>query len=777
LSASNEQLRKEVDERKRTENALRESEELFRASFDLFPYGCTLTTLDGKYLHVNEAFCRAYNISKSEALKRSVRTIGIAHVSPSLEFLRDELAKNGLLDSVEAAVEMEDGRKQNLLLSSRKINVRGETQLLSVGVDITDRKHVEEALHESEERYRSLFDAASDAVLIMEGNCIIDCNASAIEVFGCERKDIVGRTPFDFSPETQPSGVASSTLGQEHVAKAIAGEAMHFEWKHTRMDGVQFDAEVGLTAVEVRGKPHLLAIVHDITERKRIEDSLRDSEARLHAIFDGVGAGILVANSETGTITYANPTAAALIGMPREGLVGLRSQDISRPSGDRTSPVGDRGEEDSLSEREILAADGREIPVLRNVSRTVIGGQEQLVESFIDLTELKKAEADRLELEAQFRQAQKMEAVGQLAGGVAHDFNNLLQAIIGYGEIIKEEAGESGRFATELEEMLKAARRAAVLVRQLLAFSRRQMLELTDVNLGEVIDSLAKMIRRVIGEHITLTVRSREQIPNVRADKGQIEQVLMNLCVNSRDAMPEGGEIVVETQRVSFDEDDCRTYAWAKPGDYIVLSVTDTGAGMDEATQAHIFEPFFTTKGEGRGTGLGLATVYGIVRQHNGMITAHSEVGVGTTFRVYLPVSGKSDILAPEKATAVRGGVETILLAEDEENVRRLAQRLLENAGYTVIAAANGEEALRLFEKHSDVIQLLLLDVVMPGLGGRAVFERIHAIHPGIRALFASGYSTGVIDSNFVLDEGMQLIQKPFHRTDLLARIRQVLDA
>jgi CheY-like chemotaxis protein len=326
--------------------------------------------------------------------------------------------------------------------------------------------------------------------------------------------------------------------------------------------------------------------------------------------------------------------------------------------------------------------------------------------------------------------------------------------------------------------MLKAGNRAATLVRQLLAFSRRQVLEMRDVDLNEAVSDMLKMLRRLIGEHIALDFHAGHALGIVRADVGQMGQVLANLCVNARDAMPDGGTLTIETENVRIDEEYCQSHAWAKPGRFVLLSVTDTGCGMDSEILEKIFEPFFTTKGVGKGTGLGLSTVYGLVKQHEGMIHAYSEIGKGTAFKIYLPIVERlANGVGNKLEGDVAGGTETILLAEDDEMLRKLTRTILERAGYTVLTAGDGEEALEVFAQHADAIDLLLFDVMMPRLGGCAAYERIRGQRPGVRVLFASGYSMNAVHTNFVLEEGLALIQKPAQREDLLRAVRAALDA
>ncbi|MFQ5795878.1 MAG: response regulator [Candidatus Bipolaricaulia bacterium] len=393
-----------------------------------------------------------------------------------------------------------------------------------------------------------------------------------------------------------------------------------------------------------------------------------------------------------------------------------------------------------------------------------------------EITERKQAELEKVELEAQLRQAQKMEAIGQLAGGVAHDFNNLLQAILGYTQLAMDGFSPEEKRYKDLEQVHKAAKRATALTRQLLAFGRRQVLQPVDLDLNQVIADLVKMLHRVIGEHIELNVIPGYDLDTVHVDPGQIEQMLVNLCINARDAMPNGGKLIIETENVLINSAYLETHPWAKPGRHILLTLTDTGDGMPPEILEHIFEPFFTTKEEGEGTGLGLSMVYGIVKQHNGYIDVYSKPRQGTTFKIYLPaVECPAETGGENIAVLPSGGLETILIAEDEEIVRDLTVRVLEQAGYAVLTVTDGEEAVNVFEANADTIALALLDVVMPKRSGREVYDRIRVIKPEVRVLFSSGYSAH-IRPDFVLEGGLQLIQKPYSSDELLRKVREILD-
>lgn len=512
-------------------------------------------------------------------------------------------------------------------------------------------------------------------------------------------------------------------------------------------------------------------------------DALSQREEEQRLLLQNLSAAVVIHAPDT-RIIYSNPLASQLLGLSAEQMQGKQAVD---PSWHFENEDGATMQQPDYPVNRVMAS-------LQSLENYVVGvhqpnhqyptwvlvngfpefdRQQQLrhiVITFVDVTKLKR-------LEKQLLQAQKMEAIGQLAGGVAHDFNNILQAINGYTELAQYALDTAHPAMSSLEEISKAAGRATKLVSQLLAFSRRQIIEPTHLDLNEVIGNLIGMLERIIGEHIRLVFIPGHQIGSVRADRTMIEQVLLNLSVNARDAMPEGGRLTIETENVLFDSEYCEQNPWAKRGRYLLLSVTDTGCGMDTSTLERVFEPFFTTKNAGKGTGLGLSMVYGIIRQHEGMVRAYSEVGKGTTFKVYLPISGRPvESVGTKIENLPVGGTETILVAEDDASLRDLARQTLERSGYNVLLAVNGAEALELFQKSTVRVSLLLLDVVMPELGGREVFDKIHADYPHLPVLFASGYSENAIHTNFVLQEGMKLLRKPYNTADLLHAVRNALD-
>jgi PAS domain S-box-containing protein len=507
------------------------------------------------------------------------------------------------------------------------------------------------------------------------------------------------------------------------------------------------------------------------------QENLRLSELNFRSLVTNAPYGICRCDS-TGKILDVNPAFLALLGnASADTLIGQHIFGLYAEN-DQWFALADflRSAEPFKG----LAAEWKRqngtTTVVRVSGRSVTNGGDGGVvfELFAeDVTE-------RRALEHQLRQSQKMEAVGRLAGGIAHDFNNLLMVISGYSEFLLERLGAEPQLRGPAQEIASAAERASSLTRQLLAFSRKQMLAPRIVNLNDVATENIKMLTRMIGEDIDLVMVPSPNLWPVRADAGQIEQVIMNLAVNARDAMPSGGKLTIETSNVTLDEDYARVHAPLPPGDYVMVAISDTGNGMDNETQSHIFEPFFTTKGT-KGTGLGLSTVYGIVKQSGGYIWVRSELGRGTTFKIYLPrvaATGETatHAAAPIEYRKVEPGTETILLVEDEANLRYLARQYLEKQGYKVIEAADGAVAMQIAVAHEKVIHLLLTDVIMPGMNGRELAQRICEIRPNVKVLYMSGYTENVIGHNGMLDAGVRLLQKPFNLRDLKSKVREVLD-
>jgi len=567
-----------------------------------------------------------------------------------------------------------------------------------------------------------------------------------------------------------PFLIVSGTVGEETAVEAMRGGAHDYVLKDKL----------------ARLAPALERELRDIEIRNRANLALRQSERMFQGVFDAAPDGLLVVTPD-GVIVMANAEAERMFGRMLAGRVieellpaALWDGDVNHRESFFMRPEIRRiGGRDLMARRE----DGTEFPVEVSLGGYSYNEQNAALCVVRDITARRVLEESLRRSEHQLRQAQKMEAIGNLAGGVAHDFNNLLSVILSYSNMLAEDMTPSDPRRADLEQIEAAGMRAVDLTRQLLAFSRQQILQPKIVSLNDIVAGMERMLRRLIGEDVELTVLFASGLGKVRVDPGQIEQIAMNLAVNARDAMPHGGKLTIETDTVELDEGYCVAHVGAVPGPHVMLAVTDTGTGIDKATQARMFEPFFTTKEKGKGTGLGLATVFGIVQQSGGNVWVYSELGKGTTFKVYFPrtdVDGALDTeaynaSAPETATV--GGTETILLVEDEESVRILARTILRRFGYHVLEAQSGGDALLICEQHTSEIHLMLTDVVMPRMSGRQLSERLQSIRPQMKVLYMSGYTDNSIVHHGVLDSGVAFLQKPITPETLTRKVREVLDA
>ncbi len=561
-----------------------------------------------------------------------------------------------------------------------------------------------------------------------------------------------------------PFILLSGTLGEEAAIESLRAGATDYVLKH----------RLQRLAPAVR---RALEEAAERASRKQAEDSLRRSEERFRRVFEESPVGMVLFGADY-CIINANQAFCQMVGRSREELLGTRLLDLTHAD-DRSASLEQveklfLGElSSSQLETRYLARDNRIVwghvtsSLLQDSSRRLLLGLGVVQ----DITERKN-------LEEQFRQAQKMEAIGRLAGGVAHDFNNLLGVIMGYSELALMQLGPKGDLRDLLNQILKAGERAASLTRQLLAFSRKQILEPRVLDLNTLLNDLEKMLKRVIGEDIDLITRLQKDLGRVKADQGQLEQIVMNLVVNARDAMPKGGRLTLETANVLLDEGYARHRHPVQPGPYVMLAVSDTGAGMTPEVQARIFEPFFTTKGMGKGTGLGLATVYGIVKQSGGYIWVYSEPGQGSTFKIYLPRVEELAEKAHQAGTAASPrGTETVLVVEDEEEVRELVVKSLQKYGYQVLATGDVDRAVKLAEEHAGPIHLLMTDVVLPKMGGRDLARCLKGLRPDLKVLYTSGYTDDAIVHHGVLEPGVAFLQKPFALSSLARKVREVLDA
>ena len=630
-------------------------------------------------------------------------------------------------------------------------------------------------LIEREEIFRLISESAADliAVVDMQGNRIYN-SLSYEKVLGYTEEELRNSSSFE---QIHPGDRERVKEAAQEARVTGVGRPMEYRIRHK--DGTWRTMESTASVIRnSKGEPEKLVIVNrDVTERKRSAVALWRSEASFRTVVEDAPYGIFRANL-TGKLLMVNPALEKMLGYKsqQELLETSLSIGIYRYPAEHQKMIEIVLRDQPFKEVEVewKKKDGAYITV--RCSGWPVKDDSGVV-AYVEV--FAEDVSERRVLERQLRMAQKMEAVGRLSGGIAHDFNNLLGVIIGYIQVIKRTLVPGQPSFEYAEEIEKASQRAVALTRQLLAFSRQQVLEPVVLNLNTLMTDMEKMLPRLIGEDIHLDLILDPSIGQVQADPGQIEQVVMNLAVNARDAMPDGGNLTIQTANAELDAAFAREHQGSNPGRYVKLAVTDTGTGMDPEVQAQIFEPFFTTKDRDKGTGLGLATVYGVVKQSHGYIAVESEIGKGSSFNVYLP-RVEQPVAAPSESVPVPvvvRGSETVLLVEDAEPLRKLAQMFLKDNGYQVLTAADGQEAQHLASQHSGLIHLLLTDVVMPGINGRVLSERLASRHPAMKVLYMSGYTDNFIAGHGVLEEGMHLLHKPFTEEALIRKVREVLDA
>ena len=663
-----------------------------------------------------------------------------------------------------------DGREIPLEIALTPVARPGGMLVLASVIDITERQRADARLRASEAHYRTILEHVVDAVFVTDvDGRYVDANPQACDLTGYTREELLQRNVSDTYVPEERSGLSA------RLAEAAGGGSVSLQRRLLRKDGSVIQVEVGAVRLP---DGRLLATLRDITERQRSEAQLRESEQRFRELADNVHEVFFVVDPATGRALYVSPAYDVLMGRGR-------AQAYSAPYA-WTEGVHPEDREKVLATIRDAARTGETTAVVMRVVRPdksirwvrargtpvrdAAGQVVRLVGIAEDITDLRRTEE-------QLVQAQKMEAIGRLAGGIAHDFNNLLTVITSYGELQLDDLPPDDARRADLGEIVHAAHEAAKLTRQLLAFSRRQVLELKVLSLNDVVGGVQKMLIRVIGEDIDLAVALAPDLGAVRADPGQIEQVIMNLVVNARDAMPNGGKVTIETANVDLDRQYAGTHEPVAPGPYVLLAVSDTGSGMDEATKARIFEPFFTTKEQGKGTGLGLATVYGIVNQSNGFIWVYSEPGQGASFKIYLPrVAEPAEAVTGGVPTELRRGTETIVLVEDDAGVRRVVCGVLERLGYVVLSADRPNAALELAATVAKPPDLLLTDVIMPEMNGRELARQLEGKWPKLKVLYLSGYTDEAIVRHGVLEPGVSFLQKPFTPEALVHKVRQVLD-
>ncbi|MCK9461226.1 MAG: PAS domain S-box protein [Proteobacteria bacterium] len=817
---------RDISSSKRIEHDLVASEARYRRLFEAAKDGILILDAEtGRIVDVNPFLVELTGYSHEEFLGKHLWEIGsFRDIAASKESFA-ELQTEKYVRYEDLPLKTRDGRKIAVEFVSNVYLVDDKKVIQCNIRDITGRKRAEENLarnFETEAALNSLLslsleDSSIEELLPRALELILSLKWLAIESKGAifladeAGKTLRLRAEKNFSQDLIAACTAVP-FGRCLCGRAAAERAIQFadrvdERHDVRYPGIQphghycvpilsGDRVLGVINLYVKEghawsaweEGFLKAVANTLSgavARKRGAEALRESEERFRVLFDQAADTILLLEITPGSVPVirdANRSALTALGYQPEELVGQpvsfieAGADASRLANERRRGI--LSGAGKLFEVQHRCKDGTIRDLECSVTEMRIGSKVLAISVERDITDRNKAEAVREKLEEQLRASQKLEAIGSLTGGIAHDFNNLLSVILSYTGFALDAVPEGEPLREDLLEVKNAGERSAALVRQLLAFSRKQMMEPVPLDLNQITAELEKMLRRILGEDIDFVQALAPDLGLTFADPGQIEQVLMNLVVNARDAMPTGGKLTNETTNTELDDEYAASHVAVEPGPYVMLAVTDTGRGMDEGTKARIFEPFFTTKEKGKGTGLGLSTAYGIVRQSGGDIHVYSEPGLGTTMKIYLPRKTSPAVVAPKVSippTRLTGS-ETILVVEDEEAVMNLAKRILDTAGYTVLTATSGDEALATCERHADQIHLVLTDVVMPGMGGREFAERLAKLRPGIKVLYMSGYTDDAIVHHGTLDAGTKFVGKPFNSTDLTRKVREVLD-
>ncbi len=769
----------DITDIKQTQRELLQEEERWKTTFDAMADPVSLVMSDGTIERCNQAF--AALLGNDIATLQGKKCYELIHRTKT--FIKGCPLIRTRKSNVREQMELSLGENIYLItvdpLKSHDGQVSGFIQIMR---DITEQKHAAAVSR----RFELLVTHNRDIIFFIRYDDlrIMEVNEAAIKAYGYSREQLLSMTVDQLrTPDT-----LEMVPGQMEKAYKFG---ILFEAVHCCSDGSTFPVEVSSRGESIDGTRTLISVVRDITERKRAEEALMHSEERLSQIARCV-PDLIWTMDFSGRFTYVNSAVERFYGWTVEEFLNLTFHDtvtpqqalkveamISEELAKTTALNYDRNWVRTF-ESEKIRKDGSIL--LAEVSATLLwsddGKPTGIIGTTRDITERKREEEEKLQLQGQLLHAQKMETVGRLAGGVAHDFNNMLSVILGHIELALTQCSPSEAIYSDLKTIQDSALRSADLTRQLLAFARKQTVAPKILDLNDIVSSMLKMLKRLIGEDIELAWYPCAGRLLAKIDPSQLDQLLVNLCVNSRDAIAGVGKVTIETGKEVFDKDYCSVHSDFLPGEYVMLAVSDNGSGMDSETCEHLFEPFFSTKETGKGTGLGLSTVYGIVRQNDGFIHVDSEIGRGTTFKIFLPnqAGEQESIHRDGELKQEIYGNETILLVEDEPRILSMIEKMLKPRGYTILPAATPGEAIRLANDHTGEIHLLITDVVMPNINGYELAKRILSIYPNLRCLFMSGYTANVIAHHGVLDEGVHFIEKPFAMKQLTSKIREVLD-
>jgi PAS domain S-box-containing protein len=796
LMRVNEKLRIEVADHKLAEKALRQEQQFSKA---------VINSLPGIFFLYSYPECRLllWNKQHEELLGYSFEELNGRYVS---DFHSPEV-KDAVMNAIEAMMKAGQGSVEDVLVTKDgrpipffstavKFESQGKSYFMGICTDMTAHKRAEAELHEARRRQDEIIEHLPDATFVIDADRkVVAWNRAIEEMTGILKEEMIGKGNYEYAipfyGERRPilidmaflpdeefekreydvvRRIADTLYGEVYVPKTYGGKGAYLSATASRLRNA---------AGNVTGA---IECIRDITERKHFEKTLRENEEKFSKAFHTSPYAITITSPKDGKFVDVNEGFILITGFTREEALADSSIGLKLwvNEDDRQRVVADLRAGRAVVGQEIhfRTKSDEIITGLFSAQTIQLSSGPCILSSINDISERKRAGEEKAKLEGQLQQAQKMESVGRLAGGVAHDFNNLLGVILGHAEMALDRVDQAETVYADLEEILKAANRSADLTRQLLAFARQQVVAPKVLDLNDTVEGMLKLLRRLIGEDINLSWQPGASLWPIKIDPSQIDQILANICVNARDAISDVGRMTIETENCAFDNDYCADHAGFVPGEYVRLTLSDDGCGMNKETLSHLFEPFFTTKGVGKGTGLGLATVYGIVKQNNGFINVYSEEDQGTTFKIYLPRHvGKTTQMQKEAPTEpVARGHETILLVEDEKTLLDLSKRMLEKQGYRVLTAGTPGEAIRLAEEKAGEIQLLMTDVVMPEMNGRDLAKKMLTLYPNLKCLFTSGYTANVIVHHGVLDEGVYFIQKPFSIKELGTKVREALD-
>jgi PAS domain S-box-containing protein len=776
-------VRRELAERERLENALKASEKRYHLLFDNAPLGYQSLDEHGNFVEVNAAWLEFFGCSRSEVIGRNFAEFLAPEYRPLFAERFPVFKRVGRVDGVEYEVVRGDGTHALLSFNGRIAHDhQGVQHTHSVFRDITEQRRAQSALVESETRFRhAIADAPFPVVMFAEDGDILKVNTAWTDLSGYAAEQIPTvaawaqlaygpRAPEMLERIRAATAAKVPTVNRDYAIRTASGETRIWTFA---------SAPIGHLP---DGRRVMLSMAKDMTESHALEQALREKEERYRTLVELSPDATLVHTD--GRIVFANQAAARLWAVDRpEALLGAALLDLLHPDSRDIARAciqqlhDGAGVADPIEEH-IQRADGTAVPAEVLAARIEFEGRPAVLVIARDLSERYRAAETLRDREAELRQAQKMEAMGRLAGGVAHDFNNMLTAILGYSDHLLERLDKDSALRTAADEIRQAGERATALTRQLLAFSRKQALKPEVCDLNAIVTGVERMLRRVIGEHVQLATMPCAEPARIQADRGQIEQVILNLVVNARDALGQGGRIVIAVNRADAEAPRANTYGEIAPGPHVVLRVADSGCGMSEEVRSHLFEPFFTTKEADKGTGLGLSTVYGIVRQSGGHIHVDTQPGRGTTFSICLPVAQPGAVAEPaQKQVEGPTQARTVLVAEDDDGVRSLMRLILQQQGYVVLEARDGHEAEAIGLSLFQPLHLLITDVVMPEASGPAVAEHLTAIFPGMRVLYVSGYLDETTAAHGMPQHAGVFLQKPFTPDELLEKVRATLDA